>query len=36
MIVYGDFDVDGITSTAIVTESINDLGGQARPYIPES
>ncbi|HXH23319.1 MAG TPA: single-stranded-DNA-specific exonuclease RecJ [Dehalococcoidia bacterium] len=32
--VYGDFDVDGITSTATLTESINDLGGVARPYIP--
>jgi single-stranded-DNA-specific exonuclease len=32
--VYGDFDVDGITSTATLTESINDLGGCARPYIP--
>jgi single-stranded-DNA-specific exonuclease len=32
--VYGDFDVDGITSTATLTEAINDLGGCARPYIP--
>lgn len=32
--VYGDFDVDGITSTAILTETVRDLGGQAQPYIP--
>src|SRR5581483_9072224 len=32
--VYGDFDVDGITSTATLTEAVNDLGGCAQPYIP--
>jgi single-stranded-DNA-specific exonuclease len=32
--VYGDFDVDGITSTAILTETLRDLGGEAVPYIP--
>ena len=32
--VYGDFDVDGITSTAILTETLRDLGGEAMPYIP--
>ncbi|MGE0057592.1 MAG: single-stranded-DNA-specific exonuclease RecJ [Dehalococcoidia bacterium] len=32
--VYGDFDVDGITSTTILTETIRDLGGKAMPYIP--
>jgi single-stranded-DNA-specific exonuclease len=34
VIVYGDFDVDGMTSTATMTDAINDLGGVARPYIP--
>lgn len=33
--VYGDFDVDGITSTAILSETITDLGGKALPYIPQ-
>lgn len=33
--VYGDFDVDGLTSTAVLTEAIEDLGGFARPYIPD-
>jgi single-stranded-DNA-specific exonuclease len=32
--VFGDFDVDGITSTAILTETLRDLGGEAMPYIP--
>jgi single-stranded-DNA-specific exonuclease len=32
--VYGDFDVDGITSTAILTETLRDLGGEVTPYIP--
>jgi single-stranded-DNA-specific exonuclease len=32
--VYGDFDVDGITATATLTETLNDLGAHARPYIP--
>lgn len=32
--VYGDFDVDGVSSTAILTETLRDLGGQVLPYIP--
>lgn len=32
--VYGDFDADGITSTAILTETLRDLGGRVLPYIP--
>ncbi len=32
--VFGDFDVDGVTSTATLTEAIIDLGGNAVPYIP--
>jgi single-stranded-DNA-specific exonuclease len=34
IIVYGDFDVDGITSTALLVEGITALGGQPEPYIP--
>jgi single-stranded-DNA-specific exonuclease len=33
--VYGDFDVDGVTATAILIEAIADLGGRAVPYIPD-
>ena len=32
--VYGDFDVDGMTSTAILTETLRDLGADVLPYIP--
>ena len=32
--VYGDFDVDGITGTAILCRTIAELGGRAVPYIP--
>ncbi len=32
--VYGDFDVDGITATAILTEGIRRLGGQVVAFIP--
>jgi len=32
--VYGDFDVDGVTSTALLVEGLLLLGGRARPYIP--
>lgn len=32
--VYGDFDVDGVTSTALLVEGLSLLGGRARPYIP--
>jgi single-stranded-DNA-specific exonuclease len=32
--VYGDFDADGVTSTALLTQAIEALGGQVMPYIP--
>lgn len=32
--VYGDFDVDGISSTAVLVEGLSALGSQAIPYIP--
>ncbi len=35
MAVYGDFDVDGVTATVILTEVIRDLGGRVIPYIPD-
>ena len=34
IIVYGDYDVDGITATAIVWETLIALGFKAMPYIP--
>lgn len=33
--VYGDYDVDGITATAVVTEYLRDKGAEVRPYIPD-
>ena len=32
--VHGDYDVDGICSTTILTRTIRHLGGQATPFIP--
>ena len=35
IVIYGDYDVDGICGTAILWETINSLGGRVMPYIPE-
>ena len=32
--IYGDFDVDGITGTALLVQGLSTLGGKAIPYIP--
>src|SRR5712675_1282045 len=32
--IHGDYDVDGICSTTILTRTIRGLGGQAMPFIP--
>ncbi len=32
--VYGDFDVDGMTSTCLLTLGLRALGAHAHPYIP--
>lgn len=32
--VYGDFDADGITGTALLVEGLSRLGGRVTPYIP--
>lgn len=32
--VYGDFDADGVTSTALMTLALRALGADVRPYIP--
>jgi single-stranded-DNA-specific exonuclease len=32
--VYGDYDADGVTSTALMMQLFNALGAEARPYIP--
>ncbi len=33
--VYGDFDVDGVTSAAQLCEALSDLGAAPMPYIPD-
>ncbi len=33
--VYGDYDVDGITATCLLTDFLTSRGGQAVPYIPD-
>ncbi len=32
--VFGDYDVDGITATSLLTHFLRSLGGQCVPYIP--
>jgi single-stranded-DNA-specific exonuclease len=32
--IYGDFDVDGVTATALLVLTIRALGGEVTPYIP--
>jgi len=34
MAVYGDFDADGITATALLVQGLSELGGDVVPYIP--
>ncbi len=34
IVVYGDFDVDGITGTTILVEGLAYLGNRPEPYIP--
>lgn len=34
IIVFGDYDVDGITGTAILWETLNKMGANVMPYIP--
>jgi single-stranded-DNA-specific exonuclease len=32
--IYGDFDADGITATALLVQGLSTLGGRTTPYIP--
>ena len=32
--IYGDFDADGITATALLVQGLAELGGDVVPYIP--
>jgi single-stranded-DNA-specific exonuclease len=33
--VYGDYDADGVTATALLTLALRALGGEVTPYIPD-
>lgn len=35
VIVYGDYDADGITAAAILVQGIREVGGRAEAYIPD-
>jgi len=35
VIVYGDYDTDGVCATAIMWEALNRLGAEVMPYIPQ-
>jgi single-stranded-DNA-specific exonuclease len=35
IVIYGDYDVDGVTSTALLVEVIEKLGGKVEAYIPD-
>ena len=34
IVVFGDFDVDGVSATAVMTRGLRALGGYATPFIP--
>ena len=34
IVVYGDYDTDGVTATALLVQILRILGGQVEPYIP--
>ncbi len=34
MAVYGDFDADGVTATALLVQALGSLGAKVKPYIP--
>ena len=34
IMVFGDFDLDGISSTAVLTRGLRELGGEVVPFIP--
>lgn len=35
IIIYSDYDVDGITGTAILWETIHEMGGHVMPFVPD-
>jgi single-stranded-DNA-specific exonuclease len=35
IVVYGDYDVDGVTATAVLVQTLRAFGGSVEPYIPD-
>lgn len=35
ILIYGDYDVDGITSTAILWQVLNKIGAKVLPFVPD-
>lgn len=35
IVIYGDYDIDGITASAVMLETVAALGGKATSYIPD-
>jgi single-stranded-DNA-specific exonuclease len=35
IVVFGDFDADGISATAVLVQALAQLGAEARPFLPE-
>ncbi len=35
IVVYGDYDIDGLTATAVLTEVLGQLGARVTSYIPD-
>ena len=35
IVIFGDYDVDGVTATALLVEVFNQLGGRVEHYIPD-
>ena len=36
ILVYGDYDVDGVTATALMVQVLSELGAQTVPFIPHA
>ncbi|RME48049.1 MAG: single-stranded-DNA-specific exonuclease RecJ, partial [Caldilineae bacterium] len=35
IVVYGDYDADGVTATVLMVQALQGLGANVRPYIPD-
>ena len=34
IVIYGDYDVDGVTAVAVLVETLQTMGARVEPYIP--